>query len=191
MEALTPASPESLPPLGALIADEPFWQYPLSAAGREGVAHLRVWLTAGPEPGHLAVVTETGSAASVTRSAGRIWAELARRYGPSPVLLEHHLAPVLSEGMETLDLARHRRRRQPALAASVAGAGGEPRRSACVCTTRLAMVIVYTAELEAPSLRETAGVDPLGEDSPLMVLAPAGALALVSRVEAAGSAVQL
>lgn len=26
----------------------------------EGVAHLRVWLTTGPEPGHLAVVTETG-----------------------------------------------------------------------------------------------------------------------------------
>jgi hypothetical protein len=94
-------------------------------------------------------------------------------------------------------------------------------------------VIVYTAELEAPALRETArrileaeavrfGVplgreevlrhrardgsamhvmaaadelvrhlaaepDPLGEDSPLMVLARAGALALVSRVEAAGS----
>jgi hypothetical protein len=96
-------------------------------------------------------------------------------------------------------------------------------------------VIVYTAELDAPSLRETArrilesaaaqfGVsleaadvrqrrarggttmhvmaagdelvrhlaatmpDPLAEDSPLMVLARTGALALVSRVEAAGSA---
>jgi len=47
MEALTPASPDSLPPLGDLIADEPFWRYPAGAA-RAGVAHLRVWLTADP-----------------------------------------------------------------------------------------------------------------------------------------------
>lgn len=65
-----------------------------------------VWLTAGPEPGHLAVVTETGSAASVTESAGQIWAEFARRYGPSLVLLEHHPAPGAGEGAETLDLVR-------------------------------------------------------------------------------------
>ena len=31
MEALTPASPDSLPPIGELIADEPFWRYPLGA----------------------------------------------------------------------------------------------------------------------------------------------------------------
>jgi hypothetical protein len=54
MEALTPASPDSLSPPGELIADEPFWRYPIGAAGK-GVARLRVWLTAGPEPGHLAV----------------------------------------------------------------------------------------------------------------------------------------
>jgi hypothetical protein len=74
--------------------------------GREGVTHLRVWLTAGPEPGHLAVVTETGAASEVIESAGYVWAELARRDGPSVVVLEHHLAPELSEGMETLDLVR-------------------------------------------------------------------------------------
>ena len=106
MEALTPASPDSLPPLGELIADEPFWRYPIGPTDREGVAHLRVWLTAGREPGHLAVVTQTGSAASVTESAGQIWAELARRYGPSLVLLEHHPAPEAGEGGETLDLVR-------------------------------------------------------------------------------------
>ena len=105
MEGLTPASPDSLPPLGELIADEPFWRYPIGTAG-EGVAHLRVWLTAGPEPGHLAVVTETGTAARVTESAGNILSALADRYGPSVVLLEHHLAPELSEGIETLDLVR-------------------------------------------------------------------------------------
>ena len=105
MEALTPASPESLPSLGELIADEPAWRYPIGMAA-EGVAHLRVWLTSGPGPGHLAVVTETGSAASVTESAGHIWAELARRYGPSLVLLEHHPAPAAGEGAETLDLIR-------------------------------------------------------------------------------------
>jgi hypothetical protein len=102
---LTPASPDSLPPLGDLIADEPFRRYPIGTA-REGVAHLRVWLTAGPEPGHMAVVTQIGPAAPVTESAGQIWAELARRYGPSLVLLEHHPAPEAAEGAETLDLVR-------------------------------------------------------------------------------------
>ena len=106
MEALTPASPDSLPPLGELIAGEPFWRYPIGPADREGVAHLRVWLTAGREPGHLAVVTQTGSAASVTESAGQIWAGLARRYGPSLVLPGHHPAPEAGEGGETLDLVR-------------------------------------------------------------------------------------
>ena len=77
--------------------------------GQEGVAHLRVWLTAGPEPGHLAVVTETGLVASVTESAGHIWAELARKHGPSLVLLEHYPAPEggeSREGGESLDLVR-------------------------------------------------------------------------------------
>ena len=94
-----------MPPLGALIADKPFWSYPAGVA-RTGVAHLRVWMTTGPEPGHLAVATETGRAASVTESAGHIWAALARRYGPFLLLLEHHLAPEFGEGMETLDLVR-------------------------------------------------------------------------------------
>ena len=105
MEPLTPASADDLPPLGELVVDDPFWRYPAGLAG-EGVAHLRVWLTAGPEPGYLAVVTETGGAASVTESAGRIWAVLARRLGPSFVLLEHHPAPEVGEGVETLDLVR-------------------------------------------------------------------------------------
>jgi hypothetical protein len=106
MEALTPASADDLPPLGELVADEPFWRHPAGSLGREGVAHLRVWTTATASPGHLAVVTETGLAAWVTASAGHIQAKLARRYGSSLVLLEHHLAPELSEGMETLDLVR-------------------------------------------------------------------------------------
>ncbi len=105
MAALTPASSADLPPLGELVADDPFWQYPAGVA-REGAAHLRVWVTATDPPGHLAVVTETGRAASVTESAGRIWVALARRYGASLVLLEHHLAPEPGEGTETLDLVR-------------------------------------------------------------------------------------
>ena len=106
MDGLTPASVDDLPQLGDLVADEPFWRYQAAGPDREEVAHLRVWLTSGPEPGHLAVVTETGLAASVTESAGHIWAALARRYGPHLVLLEHYLAPELGEGMETLDLVR-------------------------------------------------------------------------------------
>lgn len=106
MDGLTPASADDLPPLGELVADDPFWRYRSATVAREGVAHLRVWLTTGPERGHLAVVTRTGLAASVTESAGHIWAQLARRYGPSLVLLEHNPAPELGEGVETLDLVR-------------------------------------------------------------------------------------
>jgi len=65
-----------------------------------------VWLTAGSEPGHLAVVTETSSAGSVTERAWHIWAALARRYGHSVMLLAHHPAPETEEGAETLDLVR-------------------------------------------------------------------------------------
>jgi hypothetical protein len=106
MDGLTPASADDLPHLGDLVADEPFWRYPVGGPGREGVAHLRVWLTTDPAPGYLAVVTETGPAASVTESARHIRAGLARRYGPAVVLLEHHLAPELAQGAETLDLVR-------------------------------------------------------------------------------------
>jgi len=103
MDALTPASPGSLPPLGEQIAYEPFWRYRAGTAG-EGIAHLRVWTTAGSGPGHPAVVAGTGS--RVTESAAPIWSELARWYGPSLMLLEHHLAPEAEEGAESLDLVR-------------------------------------------------------------------------------------
>jgi hypothetical protein len=83
---LTPASASGLPPLGELVADDPFWRYPLATMPGGGVARLRVWLTAAPEPGYLAVVTETGPTAPATESAGQIWAELADRYGPSLIL---------------------------------------------------------------------------------------------------------
>jgi hypothetical protein len=103
---LTPASPADLPPLGELVADDLFWRYPLGDLAGEGVARLRVWFTAGSEPGYLAVVTKTSHSGTVTESAGRIWAVLAGRFGPSLVLLEHNLAPEFGEEMETLDLVR-------------------------------------------------------------------------------------
>jgi len=106
MEGLTPASADDLPPLGELLVDDPFWQYPAWGLTREGVGHLRVWATATASPGYLAVVTETDGITSVTESAGRIWAGLACGYGPSLVLLEHHPAPESGEGMETLALVR-------------------------------------------------------------------------------------
>jgi hypothetical protein len=106
MEALTPAFAGDLPALGELVVDDPFWRHPAWGLAREGVAHLHIWFTAADPKGHVAVVTETGLEDSVTESAGRIWAELVRRYGPSLVLLEHHPAPELGEGMETLDLVR-------------------------------------------------------------------------------------
>jgi hypothetical protein len=106
MEGLTPASAADLPPLGELLVDDPFWPYPARGLAREGAGQLRVWAIAAASPGYLAVVTETGGLTSVTESAGRIWAGLARRYWPSLVLLEHHPAPEFGEGMETLDLVR-------------------------------------------------------------------------------------
>jgi hypothetical protein len=108
MGGLTPASGDDLPALGELLVDDPCWQYPAWGLVREGVGHLRVWAAAAASPGYLAVVTETGGITSVTESAGRIWAGLARRYGSSLVLLEHHPAAESGEGMETLDLL-HRR----------------------------------------------------------------------------------
>ncbi len=104
MEGLTPASADDLPPLGELLVDDPFWQYPAWGLAREGVGHVRVWATATASAGYLAVVTDTGGIISVTESAGRIRAGLARRYGPCLVLLEHHPAPESGEGVETLDL---------------------------------------------------------------------------------------
>ena len=71
MEGLTPASAADLPPLGELLVDDPFWQYPARGLAREGAGHLRVWATATPSRGYLAVVTETGGIISVTESAGR------------------------------------------------------------------------------------------------------------------------
>jgi hypothetical protein len=105
MEALTPASADDLPPIGKLVADDPFWPYPAGVA-REDAAHLRVWVTTTDPQRHVAVVTETGPAASVTESAGRIRAVLADRYGPRLVLLEHHPAAEFGEGVKTLDLVR-------------------------------------------------------------------------------------
>jgi len=122
---LTPAFPADLPPLGELVADDPFWRYPPAAMPGEGVAHLRVWLTTGPEPGHLAVVTETGLPASVTKSAGQIWAELAGRWGPSLVLLEHSPAPGGRGRRGDPRSGPHRHRRESPLVPRLADPGGE------------------------------------------------------------------
>jgi hypothetical protein len=105
-DSLTPASPADLPALGELVADDMFWRYPSGIAAGEGVARLRMWVTASPEPGYLAVGTEACRTASVTGSAGRIWAALAGRFGPSLVLLEHHPAAMPGQGRESLGLVR-------------------------------------------------------------------------------------
>lgn len=105
MHPLTPASADDLPPLGELIADDPFWRHPTGIPDGQGLAHLRVWTTATTPPGHLAVVTPAGPAAPVTAAAGAIRAELARRYGPSLVLLEH-IRRQAAEETEHLDLVR-------------------------------------------------------------------------------------
>jgi hypothetical protein len=47
MEGLTAASADDLPPLGELLVDDPFWQYPARGLAREGAGHLGVWAIAG------------------------------------------------------------------------------------------------------------------------------------------------
>jgi hypothetical protein len=106
MGGLTPASAADLPPLGELPVDDPFWPYPAWGLARGGLGTCVSGPLPAASPGYLAVVTETGGITSVTESAGRIWAGLARRYGPFLVLLEHHPAPEFGEGLETLDLVR-------------------------------------------------------------------------------------
>ncbi len=105
MQALTPASADDLPPLGQLIVDDPFWRYQQGDSAREGVAHLRVWTTVTAPPGYLAVVAATGPAATVTNSAGYIWAALTGVYGSPLVLLEHD-AGEQADPRESLDLVR-------------------------------------------------------------------------------------
>ena len=56
MEVQRPASPSDLPPLGELVAEQPFWRYRSATTAGAGAAHLRVWLTTGPEPGHLGIM---------------------------------------------------------------------------------------------------------------------------------------
>jgi hypothetical protein len=90
---------------------------------------------------HLAVVTETGLVASVTESAGHIWAELARRHGPSLVLLEHYPAPEggeSREGGESLDLVRIGADGSPRWSPRLADSGGQsPSRRAGALDGRL------------------------------------------------------
>ena len=164
MEGLTAASADDLPPLGELLVDDPFWQYPARGLAREGAGHLRVWAIAATAPGYLAVVTETGGIISLTESAGRIWAGLARRYGPSLVLLEHHPAPGSGEGMETLDLVRigadqspHWRADSSASASACGdnhGAGAsktkESRTAASACTSERRAKLTHVSAWQEP-----------------------------------------
>jgi hypothetical protein len=110
--ALTPASADDLPPLGEMIVDDQFWRHPSGTGAGEGVAHLRVWMTATVPPGHLAVVTDVGLAGRVTSSAGSIRAELVRLYGPSLLLLEYS-AKQEAGSRGDLDLVRVGRDGQP------------------------------------------------------------------------------
>lgn len=100
-----------LPPLAALVVDDPFWRYPSDALAGEGIAHLRVWSCSSIAGGHLiahqgahlAVVSETGLGASIINSAEAIWAALADRFVGPLMLLEHWPASQDMTGEEHLD----------------------------------------------------------------------------------------
>ena len=85
MAALTLASPADLPPLGELVADDPFWRYPSISMAREGVAHLRVWLTAGLSPGTWLSSPKLAWPPPSQSPPGISGTALTGRYGPSLV----------------------------------------------------------------------------------------------------------
>ena len=105
MDALTPASADDLPPLGELVADDPFWRYPAwglggKASGTCASGRLRPLLRAtwplSPRPA--SDLRHRVRRAHLGRAGPQVRALL--------VLLEHYLAPELGEGTETLNLVR-------------------------------------------------------------------------------------
>ena len=106
VEALTPASPDSLPPLGDLIADEPFWRYPAGATGRAlptsaggspRIPSPATWPWSprpGPPPGSPSLRSTSGPL-SPAGTGPRLSCSSTTR---------HHPAPKAGEGGETLDV---------------------------------------------------------------------------------------
>lgn len=97
-----------LPVVGDQLVDDPAWTYS-SNNQIGGLAHLRVWAA---EPGHLAVVTQSGIGNAVTNALEHIWVKLVRRYGEPLVLLEHWPADE-ADGDEHLDQACPHRDQHP------------------------------------------------------------------------------
>jgi hypothetical protein len=98
MEAPAPASPDSLPPIGDLIADEPFWRY--RSAPRLG-RELRTCACGLPRrlsqaacPLSLRLAPRLRSR-SLLRISGP---HSSAAHWPSVVLIEHYLAPETEEG---------------------------------------------------------------------------------------------
>ena len=106
MEGLTPASAADLPPLGELLVDDPFWQYPAWGLAREAAGHLRVWAAATASRGYLAVVTETGASSPSLNLPGGSGPAWLADTGPASCCPGTTPAPESGEGMETLDLVR-------------------------------------------------------------------------------------
>ncbi|MGW0633776.1 hypothetical protein [Streptomyces sp. NPDC002758] len=98
-----PALPRIADAQDNLITDDPAWNYRSGCAAGGGMAHLRVWAdSTSPVRGHLAIVTETGLGATITNSAGEIWAELAQRY-PGPLVVIEHWVDEVGEDGDRLD----------------------------------------------------------------------------------------
>ena len=106
MEAMMAALPASAPPIGELVADEPFWRYPLGATAGEGIAHLRVWRTASSEPGPSGRRHGDWLRGLVAGSAPHIWVVPARRYGPLHRAARASHGTGDGEGTQTHDLDR-------------------------------------------------------------------------------------
>jgi hypothetical protein len=100
MEILTPASPSDLPPLGELVADEPFWRYPPATMAGKGASHT------------VTTRVDVGAAElAEARGSGVLFPRADRRPCKGPV---RHLDVGAAVGVECPD---------PADVAGVAGTG--------------------------------------------------------------------
>ena len=106
MEGLTPASADDLPPLGELLVDDPFWQYPARGLARKGPGTcvsgplrllLRVTWLLSPR------LAASSPSLNLPGGSGPAW--LADT-GPASCCSSTTPRPASGEGLETLDLVR-------------------------------------------------------------------------------------
>lgn len=101
-----PVLPAITDPAARPMRSVPRWRYGSSCAAGHGIGHLRIWTTDAFEL--LAIVTETGSGATVTNSADRIAAQLATDHPHSKIhLMERWPGGILEPHLDSVTIDPH------------------------------------------------------------------------------------